>query len=75
MAQTVYSSFSKVYGLPQRVRTDGGGENVDVWQHMMQQHRDASAVIVGSLVHNVCIERMWRDVCRGVIDIVKCLVG
>ena len=33
MAQTVYSLFLKavsVYGLPQRVRTDGGGENVDV---------------------------------------------
>lgn len=73
MAQSVLNAIS-VYGLPQRVRKDGGGGNVDVWQYMMHRHRDASAVIVGSSVHNVRIERMWRDVCRGV-HIVKYLVG
>lgn len=50
------------------MRTDVGGENVNVWQCMIQQHEDASAVIVGSSVHNVRIERMWHDVRRGVID-------
>lgn len=49
------------YGLPKRLRTDCGGENVDVWEYMMQQRGDAS-VIVGSSVHNVRIERLWRDV-------------
>ena len=70
MAQTVHSLFLKavsVFGLPQRVRTDGGGEIVDVWQYMINQ-RDSSAVIVGSSVHNVCIERLWRDVRRSVND-------
>lgn len=43
----------ETYGLPNKVRTDGGGENVDVWQYMIQQHGDARCMIVGNLVHNV----------------------
>ena len=70
-AATVLRSFEKavsVYGLPKKVRTDAGGENVDVWSYTIEQHQDSSCVIVGSSVHNVRIERLWRDVRRGVLD-------
>ena len=52
------------YGLPERVRTDLGGENVDIWRYMVEQHETDSAVITGSSTHNTRIERMWRDVYR-----------
>ena len=65
------SSFEKGvedYGLPARVRTDRGGENVDVWRYMMEQHNGESlCVIVGSSTHNERIERLWRDVHRCVL--------
>lgn len=52
------------YGLPKKVRTDLGGENVDIWRYMVEQHESDSAVITGSSTHNERIERMWRDVYR-----------
>ncbi len=71
-ARTVFSAFTdavQVHGLPDRVRTDLGGENVDVWRHMVEQHSSTSAVITGSSTHNERIERLWRDVfrCVGVL--------
>lgn len=62
---TVFTAFEEAvaaYGLPSRVRSDLGGENVDVWRHMIEQHRSESAVITGSSTHNEQIERLWRDV-------------
>ena len=50
------------YGLPEKVRTDLGGENVYIWSYMVEQHQSNSAVITGSSTHNERIERMWRDV-------------
>lgn len=70
-AETVYHHFHNSisrFGLPKSVRTDGGGENVDVWAHMTANTR---SVIVGSSVHNVGIERLWRGVCQGVIDVYR----
>ena len=70
-AETVYHLFQNavsVFGLPKKVRTDGGGENVDVWAYMNQQRR---GVIVGNSVHNVRIERLWRDVRRAVVDVFR----
>ena len=55
------------YGLPERVRTDRGGENVDVWCFMIQMHEITSSVIAGSSTHNVHIEHLWRDTFRCVI--------
>jgi len=55
-----------VYGLPQKLRTDLGGENIDAWRYMIEQHGDENCVIVGSSVHNERIER-WRDVHQSVL--------
>lgn len=46
------------------MRTDLGGENVDIWRYMVEEHESESAVITGSSTHNERIERMWRDVYR-----------
>lgn len=66
-ASTVMASFSDAvikYGLPDRVRSDLGGENSEVWRYMLEQHCLESAILVGSSTHNQRIERMWRDVHR-----------
>ena len=60
---------TEVHGLPYRVRSDLGGENVDVWQHMIEQHRNASAVVTGASTHNERIEWLWRDVFRSVTSL------
>ena len=55
-----------------KVRSDHGGENVDVWRYMIANHEnDYSCVITGSSVHNERIERLWRDVHRCVASIMK----
>ena len=67
-AETVFSHFVTAieqYGLPHHVRTDLGGENVDIWRCMVASHNDdVSSVITGSSVHNERVERLWRDVNR-----------
>lgn len=71
-ASTVLSSFTSavdLHGLPDRLRTDLGGENVAIWRYMVEQHASVSAVLTGSSTHNQRIERLWRDVyrCVGVL--------
>ena len=53
-----------MHGLPERIRTDLGGENVSIWRYMAEQHSSTNAVITGSSTHNERIERLWRDVYR-----------
>ena len=56
LATTVMASFSDAvsnYGVPDQVRSDRGGENIE-------QHNSESSVLVGSSTHNERIERMWR---------------
>ena len=64
-APTVVDLFEDAfqqYGLPQKVRTDLGGENVDVLHLMHDVHNSPSVVITGSSTHNKRIERLWNDV-------------
>ena len=67
LASTVMASFFdavSMFGVPDKVRSDLGGENVEVWRYMFEQHLSESAVVVGSSTHNERIERLWRDVHR-----------
>ena len=66
-ATTMLSHFTSavdIHGLPTRIRTDLGGENVEIWRYMIEQHNSLSAVVTGSSTHNERIERLWRDVFR-----------
>ena len=66
-ASTVLKEFTTAvnfYGLPNQIRTDLGGENVDIWRYMIEQHSNRAAVITGASTHNERIERLWRDVYR-----------
>ena len=65
-SDTVLDGFvqsTQMFGIPSRVRTDNGGENVKVWD-FMEYHRgsDRNSYITGKSVHNSRIERLWRDV-------------
>ena len=52
------------FGLPSRVRTDKGGENIEVWRYMLHMHGTQTAVVAGSSTHNERIERLWHDMYR-----------
>ena len=70
---TVYRLFkqaSQQYGIPSRVRSDKGGENILVYQYMITvRGTDGGSHIAGSSVHKQRIERLWRDVYRCVCSI------
>ena len=65
---TVYKLFTaatKELGVPSRVRSDKGGENILVCQFMLTiREINRGSHIAGSSVHNRRIEQLWCDVYR-----------
>ena len=64
-SSTVYQNFLEAvntYGLPSRIRTDQGRENILIAQHMLENRGlNRASVLTGSSVHNQRVERLWRD--------------
>ena len=56
------------WGLPSRVRSDHGLENILVSSYMIEQRGpNRGSIITGSSVHNCKVERTRLDVCAGVL--------
>ncbi len=70
-AETVFEEFYKAtqeYGVPKKVRSDKGGENVQVCYFMVSYYGpNIVSHIAGFSTHNQRIERLWRDVFRCVV--------
>ena len=64
-AATVYENFLKAtrqFGLPSRMRSDHGQENVLVAQHVLEHRGDGrGSMITGCSTHKQRIECLWRD--------------
>ncbi|KAJ8018854.1 hypothetical protein HOLleu_42924 [Holothuria leucospilota] len=67
VVQRSFMQASKRYGLPSRVRSDYGSENIDVALLMnLLRGSGRGSHITGQSVHNERIERLWRDVHKDV---------
>ena len=64
---TLFQEAINQLGVPSRLRTDKGGENVLLWESMTAlRGPNRGSFIAGSSVHNQRIERLWRDVWNSV---------
>ena len=64
-----WSHFSEglaEFCIPDRVCSDHGRENINVWRHMLSIHNDPACVLTWSSTHNERVERLWRDVYQDV---------
>lgn len=70
-ADTIFTCFEsgvQNYGIPLRVRSDQGLENLKVAEYMTRVHGSDKSIIVGKSTHNQRIERLWRDIFEGVLS-------
>ena len=72
-ASTILSCFLKgvnSFGLPSRVRSDQGRENIGVADFMIEKRGEGrGSMITGKSTHNQRIERLWKDVYEGVLGL------
>ena len=72
-ATTVLRLFEKAidqYGLPSRVRSDRGRENIMAARYMLRNRGlDRQSMITGSSIHNQHIERLWNDTHKSVTSL------
>ena len=62
---TLFHEAIQKYGIPSRVRSDMGGENILVCYYMVAvKGTGRGSHLAGSSTRNQRIERMWRDVFR-----------
>lgn len=72
-AETILKCFLGAvdeFGLPSRIRTDKGMQNVAIANYMISKRgANRGSAIVGKSTHNQRIERLWRDVFEGVLGL------